>query len=610
MEDYKNTEYKIPRFCAPAKYENNAKLPVNPYFVGMMLGTKYYHSKYLTLSLEDHSCIDKIAFYNKYEIIQTGNNIYRFKDKDGYVTTREFFKDTSSLINYNNHIPSLYKYSSIANRMSLLKGLIASNGEIDDEGNVFYNCKSYSLMEDVKELIWGLGLLITNINRTRIKIDMNKSIKLYLFPHKDSIIMPLPDVYLDRYLKIVNIRKVTRAHCKCIAVDAENKLYLTERFIVTHNTFMACYIAIKLGYRTLIIAPTTSIKLQWGDTLIKMFNVPKERVLVVNKPTDFLNTKADFVVVSQASLGLLYKKYDLARLMQSNNFGIKVIDEVQMWFHNILKIDSSSNIFVNLYLTGTFGRSSEQENELYQKMFGDLKIFREKDKPKTLFNRNPGNIYGMKPHMISTMVWMKSDVLKGLTEEQKTKLLQSWKYSEMSDKWSRIGLNIPLYTSYIIPPDGRMTKFLQVLLDVVKRAYKEVNYGKTLVLVPTISSVEIVAERLREILPDIKIFTIHSRNNPKENAKAKVEADLIVSTAASVGTGFDLPGLSRLINGQQIKSWILTDQVSGRLRRRPDGLDTYLWDIVDASIPQLRAWSKVRTEVLKRKSKKFDVINM
>ena len=263
MEDYKNTEYKIPRFCAPAKYENDTELPVNPYFVGMMLGTKYYHSKYLTLSLEDHSCIDKIAFYNKYEIIQTGNNIYRFKDKDGYVTTREFFKDTPSLINYNNHIPSLYKYSSIANRMSLLKGLIASNGEIDNEGNVFYNCKSYSLMEDVKELIWGLGLLITNINRTGIKIDMNKSIKLYLFPHKDSIIMPLPDVYLDRYLKIVDIRKVTRAHCKCIAVDAENKLYLTEKFIVTHNTFVSCYAATKLNEKFIVVTHSEGIKNQW-----------------------------------------------------------------------------------------------------------------------------------------------------------------------------------------------------------------------------------------------------------------------------------------------------------------------------------------------------------
>ena len=64
-----------------------------------------------------------------------------------------------------------------------------------------------------------------------------------------------------------------------------------------------------------------------------------------------------------------------------------------------------------------------------------------------------------------------------------------------------------------------------------------------------------------------------------------------------------------VINGTY-SSWILTDQISGRLRRRPDGKDTYMWDVVDAQIPQLRAWANNRADVLRRKSKSFKVIDL
>ena len=40
----------------------------------------------------------------------------------------------------------------------------------------------------------------------------------------------------------------------------------------------------------------------------------------------------------------------------------------------------------------------------------------------------------------------------------------------------------------------------------------------------------------------------------------------------------------------------LADQVSGRLRRRDDEKDTYMWDIVDADVKQLRAWANARAD--------------
>jgi len=374
----------------------------------------------------------------------------------------------------------------------------------------------------------------------------------------------------------------------------------------TGKTFMACYSAIKVGVRTLIIVPTSGIKVQWGETLVKMFKVPEERVKLVNTPKDFINVKADFVIVSQASLAVLNKTYNLEKIMKDNKFGIKVIDEVQMWFHNIIKVDANSNIANNWYLTGTFGRSGQEENDLYQEMFGDLAIFREKEKKPTLFNRKPGNVYGMKPHMHVKMMWTKS----GLSKEEIAKVSSTMRYSERAGKWMRYGISIPAYTELVIPSDGTMTKFLRNVLKVVQMADKEVTYGKMLVLSPTIASCNVLYDHITRMFPNKKIGTINSRNSKAENDRVKAECDILISTVKSCGTGFDVKGLSKLVVAEQFKSWILADQVSGRLRRRDDGKDTYMWDIVDAQVPQLRAWAHERADVLRRKSKSFKVIDL
>lgn len=438
---------------------------------------------------------------------------------------------------------------------------------------------------------------------------------------KDAVKHAFPKVHIEDQSKLywefarinpvehsMQPRNQLQVDCIKFILDCANKKIKAAAVVSpgVGKTFMACFCAIKVGARTLIIAPTSGIKKQWAETLTDMFHVDPSKVRNVNAPKDFVNVKEDFAVVSQASLAVLNKTYNLEKIMKTNNFGIKVIDEVQMWWHNIIKVDGNSNICHNWYLTGTFGRSGQDENEIYQHMFGDLNIFREKEKNPTLFNRKPGNVYGMKPHMHVKMMWAKSD----LSKEEVKKVMNSMRYSERAERWVRYGLNVAAYTELIIPSDGTMTKYLTTILKVVKMAEREVTYGKTLILGTTINSAEVVASYVRKMFPNKKVYTYHSRNTTEENIKAKAEAEILISTVSSCGTGFDLKGLSKLIVFAQYKSWILADQISGRLRRRDDGKDTYMWDIVDSTIGQLRAWANARADVLKKKSKTFKVIDI
>lgn len=406
--------------------------------------------------------------------------------------------------------------------------------------------------------------------------------------------------------KIIDISYAGKEECTCILVDNKEHLYVTENYIITHNTFMACYSAIAAGLRTLIIAPTSSIKKQWADTLTGMFKVDPSRVLLVNDPKQFINVKADFVIISQASLAILNKSYDLEKIMKDNNFGIKVIDEVQMWFKNIINVDANCNIANNWYLTGTFGRSGDKENKLFQEMFGDLAIFVEKEKKPTIFNQKPGNIYGMKPHVNTKMIWSSS----GLSDEEIKKVTSSMRYSEREGKWMRMGINVPAYTNLIIPEDGTITPFMKVIFNTIKMANREVKYGSMLILCSTIASSEIIADHCRKMFPDKKVGVINSEYKMQENENTKKTCDIVVSTVASAGTGFDMKGLAKLILVQPMKSWVLTTQVVGRLRRRDDGRETYFYDIVDSDIRQLRAWANARADVERRMSKTFKVVDM
>ena len=625
-------KYRVQLLSSPVEYEESP-LPIHPYILGAFIGNGCCTSPYLSISSGDDFVPNKIAAMCNLTVRKqkTGYTYVFYDNNNRPVKTNIFFKDVPSMIGcYSRYkiIPNDYLHNSYRNRIELLRGLMDTDGSIDSDNGIRYNVRysscSKELLEQMQELIWGIGFSanITSPDKREEKyvdgyhanldIRVPQKFKRELFTHPRKLYIAqkaasIPDRQQPfKYLIIKDIKLVKREESQCISVDAPDQLYLTEQFIVTHNTFMTCYSAIRVGLRTLIIVPTTSIKNQWADTLTGMFGVDQSRVINVKKPSDFFNVKADFVVVSQASLAAINKTYDLEEIIRKNKFGIKAIDEVQMWFHNIIKVDGCSNIANNWYLTGTFGRSSDDQNKLYQEMFGDLAMFTEKMKEPTFFNRKPGNIYGMKPHVHCTMVWTRS----GLNKEQIKKVTNSMRYSEREGKWMRFGISVPAYTKLVIPPDGTMTKWLNIILRTVKIAMNTIDYGKTLVLGSTISSAEVIASYLRKMYPNLKIGTLHSINDKATNLDTKANADIIVSTTKSAGTGFDVKGLSRLIVADQFKSWILADQVSGRLRTLDSGKDTYMWDIVDSSIPQLRRWANSRAQVLKRKTKSFKVKEM
>ena len=112
------------------------------------------------------------------------------------------------------------------------------------------------------------------------------------------------------------------------------------------------------------------------------------------------------------------------------------------------------------------------------------------------------------------------------------------------------------------------------------------------------------------MFPNKIVARVHSKVKIPSLEVLKRESDIIVSTIKSTGTGFDWKGLSKLVVADQYRSPILCSQVVGRLRRRADKRATYMWDIVDADIRQLRVWANARANIERKVSKNFEVIDL
>jgi hypothetical protein len=68
------------------------------------------------------------------------------------------------------------------------------------------------------------------------------------------------------------------------------------------------------------------------------------------------------------------------------------------------------------------------------------------------------------------------------------------------------------------------------------------------------------------------------KKNEKEEA---LLSDIIIATTASLGTGADIKGLQFGINCSTYSSWISVKQISGRLRKLPDGTPTVYIEMVN-----------------------------
>lgn len=236
---------------------------------------------------------DNYIINSIYKAIENKNKIY------GLYWSFGRRKTNSVLLNYlkdNNlwmkksedkFIPDDYKYSSINDRIELLRGLMDTDGSVDKNGKYFeFTTISSRLANDFKWLVQSLGGTVNIVERKtnytyknqlkqgqlsyRINLTLPNYINPFKLPRKSERVRNREKYFPRRY--ITDVIYVGKKASQCILIDHPDHLYITNDCIVTHNTLVTVASALELlinrqEYNKLVIyRPIQSVSADLGFT--------------------------------------------------------------------------------------------------------------------------------------------------------------------------------------------------------------------------------------------------------------------------------------------------------------------------------------------------------
>lgn len=243
--------YYIPN-TKPLQYAEK-QLKIDPYVLGAWLGDGSSADNRFTLEEKNLE-----HFANNGVVIQPTKGS-RKKSNPKCITRKIEGLSLSDLRFYNlinnKHIPNDFLFSSVEQRISLLQGLMDTDGYVSKRGvsQLTFSRKYTNLLDSVLKLLYSLGLKVTikdkesTNSRTYSFMCTTDMFEVCRIPYKKERLHTCSKKYAT-YISsraIVNIRPLNETRmAKCIQVDNANHLYLCGyNCVPTHNsTVMAAYL--------------------------------------------------------------------------------------------------------------------------------------------------------------------------------------------------------------------------------------------------------------------------------------------------------------------------------------------------------------------------------
>lgn len=143
---------------------------------------------------------------------------------------------------YDKFIPDLYMEGSVKQRWDLLRGLMDTDGSYGHgtgkpSNSSRFHTVSKKLAEGVQRLVHSLGgsaIIRWKQGRNIYTVELLTNESPFLMPRKDAMWKPS-----DRRanIAITDIEEIGDSECRCITVENEDGLFLTNDYVVTHNCY-------------------------------------------------------------------------------------------------------------------------------------------------------------------------------------------------------------------------------------------------------------------------------------------------------------------------------------------------------------------------------------
>lgn len=515
-------------------------LEIDPYLLGCFIGNNYTDSQDNKLI----SDLKNLGLYGKY--------------------------------NHEKFIPKDYLLGSHNQRLKLIQGLFDANGIINKNSKyIKFSTTSYQLALDVQYLIRSLGGIATVHKRNSLSVykeEKENKISTYdvsIRYHTPSELFTLSekrklinDTQYIKYLKlrIKSIEYIGRKETQCISVEHPDHLYITDDFIVTHNTFISLYTIGQINERLgVVILPQYIDKwisdiatiheakqsdvmvIQGSKALAALIELAKSDSLESNYYIFSTRTMQDYIALYEEDPQLCIDMYGCAPidLFPLLGIGVMLIDETHQHYHAIFKIIIYTNVKFHIGLSATLMSDDKFITKMHKVVYPNKCIYE-----------------GEKLDRYIDVYAISYTISEQFIRKIKTKNYGSNNYSHTAFEQS------------ITRNNDLLQRYIKLIKANIEDYYIEdyQDQDKIIIFVSTVLMATKLCEALSDFYPEFKV----KRYCEEDSYEDMLSGDIIVSTPISAGTALDIPKLRVIIQTVSISSAPTNIQILGRLRKLPD----------------------------------------
>lgn len=293
-------KYYIPQ--NPEVAHPEADLPIDPYLLGALIADGYLAAPKNTVqwTKNEQSVVDEMREACARQGVRlSGGERYDTAHQYGVTGMRQLVRDLGlDVLSGEKFIPVEYLTASVAQRWSLVNGLFDGDGKVrKSRGTARYSTVSNRLADDVLQLLWSLG-----VSATKTWMSHPRAGWWEVVIHSDHNPFKASG---NRDLVTGGTRTLRRSfksiefegyeQVRCIRVAADDHLYVTKDYIVTHNTVLAVAAMLEAGAeQVLVIAPDSTHMSAWDKTYHVLFEQPGHVRILGNKSKAQKEALADF----------------------------------------------------------------------------------------------------------------------------------------------------------------------------------------------------------------------------------------------------------------------------------------------------------------------------
>lgn len=599
------------------------EFPLDPYLIGILLGDGGLSSSQVRFT-KDHD-----YFHNVFDSLLPTDTTYKRNGKEWYLIPKE--KGIFSLRDrlhelgmmgkrsWEKEIPEIYMSGSYKQRLALVNGLLDTDGTIGSKNcGVSFTSTSEKLALQFQSLIRSLGDLayiknrITYYTHKGEKKAGRRSWTVFIRSQNPGQYFTLPskrervndiNQYSDTLkLRVEYVEPAGQGEATCIAVDNEDRLFVIQDYVVTHNTITLCNIGTKVQER-MVIGILKKYVSKWPSDLLENLNASPKDIMVIDKTTqlrgviDLCKTQGNkklppFIVITLSTMRGFIDSYELDpdeciedygcapyELWKLLDCGIFAIDEAHEHLNSVFKTSMYLHGPKFIALSGTMRTEDDHQEKIQQTIFPNIKRYN-----------------GIKPK--------KYNDIEYISYRFHPDVLRKIKYQA----FGRTDYSHAIFEQSIMKLPHVLNDYLRMCTDLIDYGYIRLYQkgDKAIIFVGVVEMADKFMVRLTAKYPHLTVVRYCKSEGDKY--EDMMQGDIIVTTIQSGGTGIDVKGLTYLGFFSMVNSSKSNIQTFYRVREFK-GRETLVSMPFCAQNPKHIKYTEFRRELFKDMAKTMRTFN-